>query len=150
LKKLFKSLYSKLYALAYRLTGEQEVAEQIVIDVFIDLWKNRSEIDTFSLLSPILLREVYQRASSTDRPASSTGGNVSSSIARHPHLKNVVEKLAEIDNGSRLVFLLSTADGFSYREIARTLDLSEEAILHYMGKALSQLEPTLTPNDPII
>ena len=150
LKKLFKSLHSKLYALAYRLTGDPETAEKLVTDVFIDLWHNRSEIESFSPIMPILLREIYQRATSSNSPAPAADGGVSASVSKHPHLKNMVEKLAELDNGTRLIFLLFAADGFTYREISRTLDISEEAVLHYMGQALSTLEPILTPTDPIL
>jgi len=58
---LFKQHYSALLFYATRLVGEDD-AEDIVQDVFVELWNNKSKIDFDDHIKSFLYRSVYTRS----------------------------------------------------------------------------------------
>lgn len=138
LKQLFKSEYVKLFALAYRLVGDREFAQKIIYAVFEHLWQRREDLNPLEPLPALLQKQVFEVASRSERNGVHARG-VSEGDA--PHIHRLIQALDSIEDVPRLIFLLHHADGFTYREIARLLDLSEETVMHYMGRALAGLEP---------
>jgi RNA polymerase sigma-70 factor (family 1) len=57
-EQLYKKQYKKLYILSYRYVENQEVAEEIVHDVFINIWKMSEQIIIERSLEKYLLRSV--------------------------------------------------------------------------------------------
>lgn len=58
---LFRKYYSGLLFYATRLVGEEE-AEDIVQDVFVELWKRRGSIEMGEQIQALLYRSVYTKA----------------------------------------------------------------------------------------
>ena len=58
---LFKQHYSALLFYATRLVGEDD-AEDIVQDVFVELWNNKSKIDFDDHIKSFLYKSVYTRS----------------------------------------------------------------------------------------
>lgn len=59
-KALFRRYYSSLIFYATRLTGGEE-AEDVVQDVFVELWKRRDTIEVGDQIQAFLYRAVYTR-----------------------------------------------------------------------------------------
>jgi DNA-directed RNA polymerase specialized sigma24 family protein len=146
LKRLFKSNFSNCYALAYRVTGSDESARACVQRAFENLWEERESIDPFNVIDLSLLREVFL-ASTAHRKENP------SQIAVYSHdrqvLPSLVSELKDMDEVTRLVFLLWAADGFTYRQIARAVGLSEDAVKQKMGGALSRLETSVSLDEGV-
>ena len=45
LETLFKRFYKPLRAYAFRFVNDKDLSEDIVQDVFVELWNNKSKID---------------------------------------------------------------------------------------------------------
>lgn len=136
LKSIFKNQSGRLYALAYRLTGHKATADQLVRDVFQDLWKRRDEIDPLVQLEGALMRETFLRAQQLH------GGELRVFVPRSadPQLEPILAALEDMDALPRLVYLLFAVDGYDHRDISRILDVSRDTVLMYFGNALESLE----------
>lgn len=60
-KALFRRYYPSLIFYATRLVGEEE-AEDVVQDVFVELWKRKDSIEIGEQIQAFLYRAVYTRA----------------------------------------------------------------------------------------
>ena len=60
-KALFRRYYPNLIFYATRLVGEEE-AEDVVQDVFVELWKRKDTIEIGDQIQAFLYRAVYTRA----------------------------------------------------------------------------------------
>ncbi len=57
-ESLYKEYYKRLYLLAFQYVGEHEAAEEIVHDVFINIWKKAETIVIQQSLKAYLMRSV--------------------------------------------------------------------------------------------
>lgn len=60
-KALFRKYYPSLIFYATRLVGEEE-AEDVVQDVFVELWRRKDSIEIGDQIQAFLYRAVYTRA----------------------------------------------------------------------------------------
>jgi len=144
LRRLHKAMYGKLYALAYRLTASESMANDVITDVFKRLWKNRKELNVYQQVPPILIRDTYVQAMTLSKGTSSAKVDVKWDLPPDSSLSKMSELMGRMENLPRLVYLLHSSDGYSYREISQALDVSEETVVHYHAKALSVLQELLT------
>ncbi|QNK61855.1 RNA polymerase sigma-70 factor [Pedobacter sp. PAMC26386] len=61
-EKLYKQYYKQLFALTYRYVGQAPVAEEIVHDVFLTIWKMAEQLTIQSSLKSYLSRAVINSA----------------------------------------------------------------------------------------
>ena len=66
-KALFRRYYPSLIFYATRLVGEEE-AEDVVQDVFVELWKRKDSIEIGEQIQAFLYRAVYTRDPQDRRP----------------------------------------------------------------------------------
>lgn len=59
---VFRRYYSSLLFYATRLVGSEEEAEDVVQDVFVELWKRKESIEIGDQIQAFLYRAVYTRA----------------------------------------------------------------------------------------
>ena len=150
--ELFKRYWQKVYEMAYPRVRSNEVATEIVQDLFISLWDKRASHSILHLPS-YLYTAVKNKALNY----------IASQIVREKHWDyykkfvqeedNVIEHPAEFDdlmeaieNGiehlpekSKKVFRLNRLEGQTIQEIAVTLNLSEKAIQYHLTKSLKKL-----------
>ncbi len=107
---LYKKYYQQLFALAYRYVKQQEIAEEIVHDVFITIWNKGDQLNIQYSIKSYLFRSV-----------------VNSSL-------NYLKK-EKMDTEKRMVYL-SAQDALLSDE---TFNESEQALLNGLEEALSLL-----------
>lgn len=59
---LFRQMYAKLFFYAKGLVGNEDDAQDVVEDVFTDLWQRRDDIEFGDQISSFLYRAVYTRS----------------------------------------------------------------------------------------
>ena len=154
---LFYVNYNPLRNFCKKLVQINEVAEELVSEVFLKIWCNRKRIVISSSAKSYLYTSV--RNMSFDhlrKEKKSVWVNIEEAAMVScdnfdPHKHSEFEELqikveravAKLPRQCRLVFQLSRDHGMKYHEIAETLHLSVKTIETQMGRALKSLRQTL-------
>jgi len=153
--ELHRRYSSRLYALAVRKTGNIEVSEDLVQDLFVHLWLQRAGIAIekafnlylFSALKnriiSYLRKQIAQHTVSLNDIDLETLSSQSANLVQEwLSLKEVQEiysrELANLPEKSKHVFEMSRS-GVPNKEIAQMLDLSEKTVEFHISKCLRVL-----------
>jgi len=161
---LFKEYYTFLCSYAYGLTREKHIAEEIVEDFFVDLWKNRQRINITTSVRSYFISSIHNRClnylqreksrfiSSGDIPKliekEGTVGNVLVAtevpLLLANDLENALAKAIEkLPPNCKEVFMLSRYKDLSYEEISEKLDISVNTVKTQIKIALGKLRELL-------
>jgi RNA polymerase sigma-70 factor (ECF subfamily) len=154
---LFREHYSWLVLSATRLLGDRALAEEVVQDVMLELWRRRETIVLTGPLRAYLHQSTRNRALNHlrhgrtvrqsepyVRPPSGAPHADSRAISRELQEATRVA-MTELSEPQREVFELSRVDGLTYPEIARVLAISVKTVEARMGRALRHLRERLAP-----
>lgn len=151
----------RLHARLVRLLRSEAIAEEILQDVFLSVWKNRYSIDTqksfCSYIFCIATSRAYDhfRKNLCDRRMLShmarTGeqhmASAESNILQREAAGQVHEAIALLPPKRREVFVLCKMDGKSYEEVSHQLGISTSTISDHIVKANLFLKRYLTQTD---
>ncbi len=151
---IYDSYWPKLYQVAYRKTGEKEVAEELVQEIFLNLWLKRTTLIITSSLEAYLftavkyaiinyyhaqlVRNKYQQ-SAADRPMVAANYTEESVLTSELHL-SLKNALALLSAKTRQVFEKSRFQNLSNKEIAHELQLTDKAVEFHITKSLKHLK----------
>ena len=153
---LVDTYHNRLCVYAHELTNDHDLAEDIVQNVFVNIWRMRLKLkDSFPVKS-YLYKSVYNEFLNQGRNKAHMVQldkkyiDALSEIVEEDNEKTV-EKLIrlvrrEIENlppKCKHIFLLSRKEGLSNREIAEHLDVSVKSVEAHITKALSALRKTV-------
>ena len=148
LQIVYEALFKQLWHVAYRTVGTRDLAEEMVQDVFLNLWEHRQSLVVHGALSLYLHVAIRNRAYDsvrhqrmTDRHAAAQQDEPLSRPALWPStMATPTDGLAEteadralhaalmgISDRDRDILILRWRDGWSFEEIARALSLSSVA-----------------------
>lgn len=162
LEALFKRFYKPLRAYAFRFVNEKEMAEDIVQDIFYELWHKRKTVrfDDEAVRS-YLFKAVYNhslhllnqkvrqnRAALTpesenqilDRYLAAYHFNSEQSLLLNELKEKIAAYIDTLPPQCRKIFILSRAYELKNKEIAEQLDISVKAVEKQIGKALAGLK----------
>jgi len=156
-ESIFREHYSWLVLSAARLLGDRSLAEEVVQDVMLELWRRRAELALTGPLRAYLHQSTRNRALNHLRHGRTV--RQSEPYVRPPtaaprtdarvtsrELQAVVaEAMAELSPPQREVFEMSRRDGLTYPEIANALNISVKTVEARMGRALRHLRERLAP-----
>jgi RNA polymerase sigma-70 factor (ECF subfamily) len=151
---LFRAFAPGLCALAARYTGSRAVAEELVQDLFLDLWTRRTHLVVDRSLASYLQTAMRHRSLNHLRherrlvaaPAEDRAAEPDASAPGESELLDALELQDAIEHlpaRCRLVFTLSRRQDMSYGEIAASLGLSIKTVETQMGRALKALRERL-------
>lgn len=161
---LFRRFYRPLCSHAVRYVYAKEVAEDLVSDVFLNLWRTeayRSIQTTFQayLFGAVRNRVLnYLRDQALHQPVEvGAAHDVVGALADDPqHILQVTElqarihaTIAGLPPQCQRVFMLSRFEGKTYAQIADQLQLSVKTVETHLGKALATLRQLLT-DEPLL
>jgi RNA polymerase sigma-70 factor (family 1) len=153
--ELHRRYSHRLYALAVRKTGNIEVSEDLVQDLFVHLWLQRTGITiekAFNLylfsalknriISYLRKQLVQHTVSLNDIDLETLSSQSANLVQEWLSLKEVQEiysrELANLPEKSKHVFEMSR-NGVPNKEIAQMLDLSEKTVEFHISKCLRVL-----------
>jgi len=161
---VFYTYYKYLVNFAFKMLHEKEASEEIVQDVFFNLWDKHETIEIHTSLKAYLfrsvqnrcinqvkhieIREKYKEYNQEQNQFSSEG--VEEKVAATElsmHIKNAVSQLPP---ERKRIFEMSRNDGLKNREIAEKLNLSIKTVENQMGRALKFLRTELVDFLPIL
>jgi len=151
---LFDSHYARLCNYAYTLVNSFEVAEDLVQDVFVNIWTRRKKIVIQSTLNAYLYKCVYNacldhqkknRLQQVFVKSKQNGDSLSlyDSIKDFELPERVDRAIEELPEQCRKIFKLSRQNGFKYHEIANELNISENTVDTQIRRALKRLREQL-------
>jgi len=154
---LFHAYKHRLYGYMLRLCGNPEMAEDVVQDVFMKLWKNRPALANIDHFSAYLFRTAQHHAiNAFRRMALETLLLEDGSLQPHTVLASAEEALAlketqqllnrvvsQLPPQQKLVFTLSREQGLKHEEIAQRLRISLSTVNKHMIQALRAIREQL-------
>lgn len=158
LKELFDAYYGKLVETAKFHVGDHSAAQEIVSDVFIKLWNNRSNIEKINNIKSYLYVAIkrqslnYIRDNSKQMHLSLDESDNHIVVELNSPEKMLLSKefvevlnraVQELPSKCRLVYSLVKDDGMKYQEVAETLNISVKTVEMHVGKALKRIKIVL-------
>ena len=154
--ELFRSSYARLVRMGMSIVRDQAVAEEVVQDVMLELWRRRTQLALDISLQAYLIRATRNRALNHVRHEKveqrgavlAAADNPRTPAAAHRAEANELgvayrRALEELTPRCREVFEMSRVQGLRYSEIAEALGVSVKAVEAHMGKALKTLRERL-------
>lgn len=155
---LFKKYFGRLCDYARTFVKSTEAAEEIVQEMFIRLWENRSTIQIDASVKSYLFRSVHNSAINQIKRHMAESQRMEEyfEFIRNHFDQTKLEQLISSDYESqfrrsletlpqqcREVFLLSREQGMNYSQIAESLHLSVNSVKTQMKRALKKLREAL-------
>lgn len=168
-KSYFDDYYSMLCLVACDMVRSKQLAEEIVDEVFLNLWSKSETLNTINSVRAYLIKSVQNRCInwleetkrerliidhkfdiykydlvkwSEDYPL----GNLLTAELQ----KKVDESVAVLPDQCRNIFLLSRNEGLNYEGIASRLSISVNTVKTQMKIALSKLRESLQEYLPLL
>ena len=158
-EQVFKSHYTDLCRFAMRYVREEITSEEIVQEVFINIWERRTELNINSSIKAYLFTAVRNRSfnyiklqlpkehQKTDVDAlSELQIDNNEDDLRLEELKAYVNEAIDLlPKKCKAIFILSRTAGMTYKEIADEMDISVKTVENQVGLALKKLREQLNP-----
>ncbi len=160
--KSFERLYAKYYSplcnFTYMFIRDKGVCEEIVSDVFVNIWQKRKKIEIRKELKYYLYKSTKNQLLATIRqqkPTTSANNRevvesdlVSSLTPESLLLKQELdERLKELFQAlpkqAGLVLRLKKIDGLKYSEISKLLGISEKTVENHITNAIKRIKKML-------
>jgi RNA polymerase sigma-70 factor (ECF subfamily) len=161
---VFDAHYERLCAFAAHIVGSDAVAEEVVQDTFLQIWRRRERFDASGAIVGYLYRAVRNRAIGhlrhqrverqwhdrvTAQDASPTAAVSAHTVQPDEELQGtelagaIERAVAALPPRCREAFLLRRQAGLSYAEIAETMGISSKTVEVQIGAALRSLRAAL-------
>ncbi len=165
----FEALYRRYYVLlcqfAFRFVKKQAEAEDIVHNVFLKVWENRTKWNPKGTLRAYLYRSVKNQALKClahRKVQNECWLEDPSTLPDHDRVNpeekyqgkefedSVRKAIQRLPERRRMIWLMHREDKLTYREIAEILDLSIKTIETQMSRSLKFLRAQLAEFLPVI
>lgn len=147
---LFDKYYTYLCNVIYRVINDSDYAEDIVQEIFMDIWRKRETLNVQTSLRAYLRRAAVNRSLNHIRKqrmkfaedenavlaieSSSIDGQVT--MEKNELEKRIHESIDALPPKCKLVFSMSRFENMSYQEIADALGISIKTVENQISKAL--------------
>ena len=156
--EIFRTWYAPLVRMADAMVHSRAIAEELVQDVLLELWRRRAQLAPDGSPQAYLFQSTRNRALNhlrhgriVERTApmvareSERFVTADGRVAEAELQAALREAVASLPTRCRQVFELSRVQGLKYGEIAQLLGVSVKAVEAQMGKALRTLRERLAP-----
>ena len=157
LEKIYRQYWSKLYIYAFNVLRDREICEDIVQEIFVDLWIKRHDVRISDLNSYLYQSVKYQiynyfRNSKYKKQLLirfdliNTQYNIDELYEKkelRTIVKNVISKLPK---RRRMIFQMSRYEGLSNKEISENLNISLQTVKNQISQSLKSIRKSLKKN----
>ena len=160
-EQFYRNQVFRLFQFAFAFVHNKELSEEIVNDVFLKLWQNRSTIDQIRDLPVYLYVAVKNTAANYLRQAKARRREDGDELAVHhfhlipnpeqllitQELRTKIERCIDgLPPRCKLIFKLIKDDGLTFAEVATILEISYKTVTTQLTIALKKLEDQLQPS----
>ena len=154
LKVLYDRFSNKLFQLAFAIVRSKEMAEEVVEDVFIKVWKKRAQlgkIENFTFYLYVMTKNCsrdYLRKYGNKKsinldevalPFYRVDATPEDLMITEEAINQINKAINELPTKCRLIFKLVKEDGLKYREVAELLHLNIKTVENQVGIALKKI-----------
>ncbi|TQO39593.1 RNA polymerase sigma-70 factor (ECF subfamily) [Arenibacter algicola] len=153
---LFENYYKVLILYATSLTKNEPKAEDLVQNVFINLWTKRDTLEIRSSIKSYLYKSVYnlfindyRKELRNDNVLDKIHYEVlQQSIEEEEHsikskLDWVNKEINALPPKSKEIFVMNKRRGLTYKEISKILDISENTVESHISRALKRIRQNI-------
>ncbi len=157
MRYLYDEYYTSMCYAVYRVLPDRNAAEDIVQEVFLEVWNKREKLNVTSSLKSYLRRACVNRTLNHIRnkkikfEEEETASVIPDDGIRAQRSMEVDELKTEIRSAidelpekCRIVFSMSRYEEMSYKEIAEKLEISIKTVENQISKALKYLRNALS------
>ncbi|MET0393190.1 MAG: RNA polymerase sigma-70 factor [Chitinophagaceae bacterium] len=155
--RLFDAYERRLFTYAYKITQSREASEDIVQDIFLQVWNNRSSLPGIQHFAAYVHRSAYHAALKVWKQSAreelvvthlKNGGLYAASDPQTElgtrEVREQIRKLVDqLSPRQREVFLLHREEGLKRQEIADRLGIGIESVRSHLAEALRNLRAGL-------
>lgn len=156
-RTLFNSYSSKLFYFSFKFLKEKEASREIVQEVFLNLWVNRTKLDAQYPIAPYLyiitrrltlnaLRQIANSQSAMERMWQSvqkTSNETEEQVLLEDLERFTEQVLLKLPKQQQLIYRMSRHQELSYDEIAEELNISRNTVKNHLVAALKTLRTQL-------
>ncbi len=157
-KELFLVYYKPLQQFAFSFIKSQELAEEIVSDVFLKIWEKRADLESIGNLKvylyvsikntalKYLLKQKRQVAISLDEldiELESFHWTPEELILTAEMMKKIEEAINDLPPRCKIIFKLIKEDQLRYKEVAEILNVSVKTIDSQLAIALKKISKAI-------
>ncbi|WP_018626198.1 RNA polymerase sigma-70 factor [Niabella aurantiaca] len=161
-RHLFNKYHQRVGSYIVQITGSRELAEEVVQDVFLKLWMNRSTLETVNNIDAYLFvlaknhalnylrklaRELKQQEKWKKDPSAAPAAD---DLPENAYYRQLDEAIDQLPPQQKKVYLLSRHQRLKYAEIAQELNLSRETVKSYLRIATASITAYMTQNSDVI
>lgn len=152
-KKNVLPLVDRLFRLAISITGNREDAEDVVQDTLFQVLQKNDDADSIRnieaycfrsarniAIDKISLKDNRQEAIPEHFDVPETRLNIQECMEEDEQAQMLEKCIGELPEKQRAVFQLRTVEGFSYKQIADAMNVSEEQVKVNLFRARQRLK----------
>lgn len=155
--EIYNRYWKSLFAVAFHKLRNHTQAEEIVQDIFMNIWKRREVLEITSTLSAYLAvcvkykvinvlakrNQQLQYVQFATNYFTAADSSTEQWIQFEELKEQLAKETAQLPEKCRLVFQLSREKGLSQKQIAHQLGISEKTVESHLSKALRTLRSSL-------
>ncbi|HEX7754923.1 MAG TPA: RNA polymerase sigma-70 factor [Niabella sp.] len=153
--ELLRYYYPRLLSFANSVLNDRPLAEEIIQDIFVQLWENKKTLPAINNLSNYLYRAVkyscFAQLGKRKRFQYVDFGESlmmeytkpDSKMLSEENLKHITDAVNKLPPRCKLIFHLIKDEGLKYSEVASVLDISVKTVEAQMTIALRTLSQAL-------
>ncbi|GAB3907344.1 RNA polymerase sigma-70 factor [Larkinella knui] len=156
LAELYERYWYVLYRVAFQKTKSSEMAEELVQDLFVQLWQKRASLTVrrvdsylfgalkYSVIDSIKSRIVHEKFQEYQQFfAPQVDSSTEDQLAYSDLLGTIETELLKLPPKTQEVFRMSRFEGQTIPEISQKLALTDKAVEYHLSKALKLLRTQL-------
>jgi RNA polymerase sigma-70 factor (family 1) len=150
--ELYSRYFNKLYYYTLKFLADTNLAEEVVMDVMLNIWQKKHLLQSDRCISSYLFRSVKNKLIDYSRKQILQTVSLDDSIVGHLSYEKsdarILESemnqqyrkgLSKLSEKKQAIFKMSREEGLTYQEIALKLQLSKNTIENHMVAALKTL-----------
>lgn len=156
---LFKEYYKNLHRIAYQVVNDNNLADDVVQDVYISIWKSKDSLSINTSIEAYLIKSTVNKAISyleKNKKKFKVELTEKHEFSKTMHFEPdnfdfelfqqlVYQSLDNLPPKCKAIFILARFENMKYKEIAEHLGISIKTVENQIAIALSKLNKELKP-----
>ena len=161
--RLFQFYRNKLYSFIYRISGDRQLSEDVVQEVFLKIWQNRTGLNHIRGFDSYLFRMAHNFAiNAIKKMAKEMASRDYMTHFSHEYTENMdalefkeiqltlSEAVGKLPKKQKEVFILSREYGFKQAEISRFLNITVPTVKSHITQAMHSIRKKCKNIYPIV